>query len=223
MYGLCLRETCSAKPLLHSHHKRLSQRMFLFQRFLNRRCRVRETTDIGWEEGLEKKKGHRRLIVIPTTSASSIYNHCGSRANLGLHVNGEKKLFFVCCLSLYWWKMLSFFGTYALDISSLTSIKYISEKYKNLLLCHFAFTHTQKNIHWVTQGKGLLQFQAFSTSIDKNWFFWWAVWVKSIHQMHSQFTEILLSFVKNLPESLRQSWYELGFCHFGKFDYQSPC
>ena len=64
-----------------------------------------------------------------------IYNHCGSRAILGLHVNGLKS-YFLFVVRLYWWKMLSFFGTYALDISSLTSsIKYISEKYKCLRLC----------------------------------------------------------------------------------------
>lgn len=46
-------------------------------------------------------------------------------------------LFFVYCLSI---DGKSFFGTYALDISSLTSsLKYISEKYNNLLCFLFFF------------------------------------------------------------------------------------
>lgn len=107
---------------------------------------------------VERRFGNGHLIVTPT-SASSIYNHCGSRAILGLHVNG-KKLFFVCCLSLYWWKLLSFFGTYALDISSLTSsIKYISEKYKPLRLCHI--------LRYAVQGlNGAMNWSHRSTAID---------------------------------------------------------
>lgn len=46
----------------------------------------------------------------------------------------DKKVIF--CLLFVSIDEKSFFGTYALDISSLTSsIKYISEKYKNLWLC----------------------------------------------------------------------------------------
>lgn len=78
-------------------------------------CHGRDAADgHWWRKGLEK--GH--LIVIPT-SASSIYNHCGSRAFLGLHVNG-KQLFFVCCLSLdekcylFFWDLR--FGHFISDI-----------------------------------------------------------------------------------------------------------
>lgn len=52
--------------------QRLSQRMFLFQRFWSGHCYGRETADIDREKVWEKIKGHRRLIVTPT-SASSIY------------------------------------------------------------------------------------------------------------------------------------------------------
>lgn len=47
-------------------------------------------------------------------------------------------LFFVYCLSIE--EKKSFFGTYALDISSLTSsLKYISEKYYNLCCVYFFY------------------------------------------------------------------------------------
>lgn len=115
-----------------------------------------QMTDIVWKAVWENK-GHRHLIVTPT-SASSLYrhiyiNHCGSRVNLGLHVNWWKEmLFFVC---LYWWKMFSFFGTYALDISSLTSsIEYISENYERLLCFYFflfsVLRDTRKMCGWAT-------------------------------------------------------------------------
>lgn len=63
--------------------------MFLFQRFVNGRWRNQLRKRFGG------KKGHRRLIVTPTSASSiHIYNHCGSRAILGLHVNGLKKVIF---------------------------------------------------------------------------------------------------------------------------------
>ena len=112
-----------------------SQRMFLFSKIFERALEIDGYRFWG------VKKGHRRLLIVTPTSASStyIYNHCGSRAFLGLHVNGlKKKLFFVCCLSLL--MKNSFFGTYALDISSLTSsIKYISEKYQRLVIVCFFY------------------------------------------------------------------------------------
>lgn len=64
------------------------------------------------------------------TLASSFYNHCGSRAILGLQiVNGGEKLFlFYLFVSPVLIKDISLFGTYAFEILSQTSaIKYIPE------------------------------------------------------------------------------------------------
>lgn len=139
---------------------------------------------------VERRFGNGHLIVT-STSASSIYNHCGSRAILGLHVNG-KKLFFVCCLSLYWWKLLSFFGTYALDISSLTSsIKYISEKYKPLRLCH------------ILRCPGVERSNELITPINS----YWSIPItrtKSNQQTPSQSPEILLVKSLRSPENAKK-------------------
>lgn len=107
-YGLRFREACSAKPLQHSQLSRKdSQRMFLFQRFF--------TNDGCWlESSLGKQRAspfdchtHLGQFYIYIYVYIDIYiNHCGSRANLGLHVNWWKKLFFVC-LSLLMKHILS--------------------------------------------------------------------------------------------------------------------
>lgn len=107
------------------------------------------------EKSVEKKvwgeKGHRRLIVTPTSASSiHIYNHCGSRAILGLHVNGLKKLFFVCCLSLlmknviFLWDLR--FGHFISDIIYKIYFWKIRAAPVVLLVCH----------HWQHWGNLLL-------------------------------------------------------------------
>lgn len=98
--------------------------------------------DIRYQFG--ETKGHRCFDCHTHLGQFYIYmkNHCGSRAILGLHVNGFKMLFFVYCLSI---DEKSFFGTYALNISSLTSsLKYISEKYNHLWWVFFWFFFSWK-------------------------------------------------------------------------------
>lgn len=146
LYELCLRETCSAKPLLHSDLKKT----------LPKNVPLSKISKRALEKSAEKKvwggKGHRRLIVAPTSASSiHIYNHCGSRAILGLHVNGlKKKLFFVCCLSLlmknviFLWDLR--FGHFISDIIYKIYFWKIRAAPVVLLVCH----------HWQHWGNLLL-------------------------------------------------------------------
>lgn len=59
--------------------------------------------DVGLEKGLGASPFDWPVCVyicVYMYTRIYVYNHCGSRAILGFRVNGEKKLFFVCCLSL---------------------------------------------------------------------------------------------------------------------------
>lgn len=63
----CAKEKHALPNLCYIHTlKRLSQRMFLFQRSLNGHFYGREMTDIGLEKGIV-------VLIVTPTSASSIY------------------------------------------------------------------------------------------------------------------------------------------------------
>lgn len=161
--------------------------MFLFQRSLNGHYCSREMTDIGLE------KGHRRFDCHTHLGQFYIYNiyikPLWLKSNSRFTCKWIKKVIF--CLLFVSIDEKPFFGTYALDISSLTSsIKYISEKYKNLWLCFF-FSQVCWLKNKVRIGKILVPFQEVFTSIrshlDKisSQRFSYQLWKHAVHNTQS--------------------------------------